>query len=50
MPFKPPKTTIRWTRPAVPTKPTFKPPRDLRKTTPPRAMKRMAIPGKAGGR
>lgn len=58
MPFKPPKTTFGRTLPAVADTPKSaklvrakaKPPRDLRVKTPPRAAKRMCIPGKAGGR
>lgn len=58
MPFKPPKTTLRRTLPAVEGTPKSaklvrgkaKPPRDLRKKSPPRAAKRMDIPGKAKGR
>lgn len=58
MPFQPPKTTLGWALPAVqdtpkpakPPKAKRKPPRDLRVKTPPRAAKRMIVPGKAGGR
>ncbi|MFA3919883.1 hypothetical protein [Ruegeria hyattellae] len=58
MPFKPPKTTLGGTRPAVedtpksvePVKAKAKPPRDLRMKTPPRAAKRMNMPGRSGGR
>ncbi len=58
MPFQPPKTTLGWTLPAVQdtqrsvksVKAKAKPPRDLRVKTPPRAAKRMIMPGKAGGR
>ncbi|WP_298934581.1 hypothetical protein [uncultured Ruegeria sp.] len=58
MPFKPPKTTLGRTLPAVEDTPKSakletikaKPPRNLRVKTPPRAAKRMDIPGKARGR
>ena len=58
MPFEFPKTTLGWTPPAVQDTPKLtngprakrKPPRDLRVKTPRRAVKRMPVPGKAGGR
>ncbi|CUH47491.1 hypothetical protein [Ruegeria atlantica] len=58
MPIEPPKTALGRTLPAVEKTPKSaklvkakaKPPRDLRMKTPPRAAKRMNIPGKAGGR
>ncbi|MDP5220979.1 hypothetical protein Q5Y75_27735 [Ruegeria sp. 2205SS24-7] len=60
MPFKPPKTTLGRAASAVDdtlksaklvkAKSKAKLPRNLRVKTPPRAAKRMNMPGKAGGR
>lgn len=58
MPFKPPKSTFGRTLPAVEdtlksaklVKAKAKPQRNLRVKTPPRAAKRMNMPGKAGSR
>lgn len=56
MPFKPPKTALGRALPAECStlksvkSVKAKPPRNLRVKTPPRTVKRMNMPGKAGGR